>query len=157
MRKARSEEIEEVYRTNLYTKVPVQECYDVTGKAPISTRWVDINKGDDKDPECRSRIVAQEIKANDVYRDDLFAATPPLEAKKLLFSLATTEGIGYFGSDITSGMKIEFIDIRRAYYQAHARRQLYVKLPPEDQSPGMCGRLNKALQGTRDAAQMANF
>ena len=97
--------------------------------------------------------MAQEIKANDIYRDDLFAATPPLEAKKMLFSLAATKGIGYFGSDTASGMKIEFIDIRRAYYQAHARRQLYVKLPAEDYTPGMCGRLNKALQGTRDAAQ----
>jgi hypothetical protein len=145
VKKARSEEMEEVYRTNLYTKVPEQECYDVTGKPPISTRWVDINKGDDVAPECRSRIVAQEIKANDIYRDDLFAATPPLEAKKMLFSLATTEGIGYFGSDTASGMKIEFIDIRRAYYQAHVRRQLYVKLPTEDHTPGMCGRLNKAL------------
>jgi len=50
-------------------------------------------------------------------------------------------------------MKLEFIDIRRAYYQAEARRDLYVQLPPEDRTPGMCGKLNKALQGTRDAAQ----
>ena len=140
-------------RTNLYTKVPTKECYDATGKGPISTRWVDINKGDDVNPEYRSRIVAREIKANDIYRDDLFAATPPLEAKKMLFSMATTEGIGYTQDYEHEGMKIEFIDIRRAYYHAHARRDLYVQLPIEDSEPGMCGRLNKALQGTRDAAQ----
>ncbi len=35
-------------------------------------------------PECRARLVAKEIKRD--ARDDLFAATPPLEAKKLLFS-----------------------------------------------------------------------
>ena len=29
---------------------------------------------------------------------------------------------------------------------------MYVKLPPEDESPGMCGRLNVSLYGTRDAA-----
>ena len=28
-------------------------------------------------------------------RLDLFAAMPPLEAKKVLFSLAMTEGVGY--------------------------------------------------------------
>lgn len=50
-------------------------------------------------------------------------------------------------------MKLEFIDIRRAYYQAHARRRIYVELPPEDYEEGKCGLLNKALQGTRDAAQ----
>ena len=107
----------------VYKKVPLSKRTSATGKRPIGVRWIDINKGDDLVPECRSRIVAQEIKANDIYRDDLFAATPPLEAKKMLFSLATTEGIGYFGSDTMSGMKIEFIDIRRAYYQAHARRK----------------------------------
>ena len=50
-------------------------------------------------------------------------------------------------------MKIDFIDIRRAYFYAKARRDVYVKLPPEDQEEGMCGKLNKAMYGTRDAAQ----
>ena len=54
---------------------------------------MDINKGDRKSPEFRSRLVAQEIKKD--KRDDLFAATPPLEANTMLFSFATTEGIGY--------------------------------------------------------------
>ena len=83
VKQARAEEIEEVYRTNLHAKVPEQECYDAAGKDPISTRWVDINKADDVHPECRSRIVAQEIKPNDIYRDDLFAATQPSEGKKM--------------------------------------------------------------------------
>ena len=60
---------------------------------PIGTRWVDVNKGDDQNPDYRSRLVAQEI--NDHKREDLFAATPPLEAKKMLMSLAVTEGFGY--------------------------------------------------------------
>ena len=67
--------------------------------------------------------------------------------------MATTEGIGYTKGYEHEGMKIEFIDIRRAYYQAHARRDLYVQLPAEDSEPGMWGELNKALQGTRNAAQ----
>ena len=53
---------------------------DKHGKDPIGTRWIDVNKGDDDNPEYRSRLVAQEIKRDN--REDLFAATPPLEAKK---------------------------------------------------------------------------
>ena len=52
---------------------------------PIGCRWVDINKGDEDNPEYRSRLVAKEIKKD--RNQDLFAATPPLEAKRLLFSM----------------------------------------------------------------------
>ena len=87
-----------------------------------------------------------------MYRDDLFAATPPLVEKKMLLPLAMTDSFGY-SSNSHKQMKLEFIDIRRAYYQARARREIYVQVPPEDDEPGMCGKLNKALQGTRHAAQ----
>ena len=50
-------------------------------------------------------------------------------------------------------MKLDFIDVRRAYFHAQAIRNVYVDLSPERAVPGMCGRLNKALYGTRDAAQ----
>ena len=42
-------------------------------------------------------------------------------------------------------MKLDFIDVKRAYFHAKARRNLYVELPEEDQTPGMCGKLVKAL------------
>ena len=77
----------------VYRKVPMEECWSETGKAPIKVRWLDINKGDEVNAEYRSRLVAKEIKTDD--RLDLFAATPPLESKKMLFSCAVTEGIGY--------------------------------------------------------------
>ena len=32
------------------------------GKPPISVRWVDVNKGDDNEPNSRSRLVAREIR-----------------------------------------------------------------------------------------------
>ena len=50
-------------------------------------------------------------------------------------------------------MKLEFIDIRRAFFHAPARRKVFVQLPEEDAEEGMCGRLNKSMYGTRDAAQ----
>ena len=44
-------------------------------------------------PEYRSRLVVQEVKYD--KRDDLFAATPPLEAIKMMLSMAVTEAAGY--------------------------------------------------------------
>ena len=92
VKNAGKEEMAEVYKHGVYVKVPVEECYEKTGKAPIGTRWVDVNKGDSVHPEYRSRLVAQEI--NTGKREDLFAATPPLEAKKILMSMAVAENIG---------------------------------------------------------------
>ena len=86
-------------------------------------------------------------------REDLFAATPPLEAKKLLLSMLVTEGIGYHGNNRRGCNKLEFIDVKRAYFHARARGLVYVKLPEEDNQEGLCGRLNKAMHGTRDAVQ----
>ena len=50
-------------------------------------------------------------------------------------------------------MKLEFIDIKRAFFHAEARRKLYVELPEEDMVPGKCGKLNKSMYGTRVASQ----
>ena len=68
----------------LYDKVPLQECYDNTGKAPISTKWVDINKG-----RGQAEVQVQECCQREIARskgNDLFAAAPPLEVMKLLIS-----------------------------------------------------------------------
>jgi len=90
VRAARAEEISQgIRKYEVYRKVPISEAIRVTGKKPIGTRWVDVNKGDEVNPEYRSRLVAKEIKVS--KREDLFAATPPLEAKKALFSLAVTK------------------------------------------------------------------
>ena len=50
-------------------------------------------------------------------------------------------------------MKLEFIDIKRAYLQAEAKREIFVEVPREDSETGMCAKLVKAMYGTRDAAQ----
>ena len=81
----------------------------------------------------------------------MFAATPPLEALKLLLSMMMTKGIGYFGK--CEEYVMDFIDIRRAYFHAYATRDVYVELPEEDREEGKCGKLYKSMYGTRDAAQ----
>ena len=49
-------------------------------------------------------------------------------------------------------MKLEFVDIKRAYLQAPARRDTYVQHLEEESAPGMCAKLVKAMSGTLDAA-----
>jgi len=149
--KARLAELAQVYKHKVYIKVPVEECIKETWKNPISVRWLDINRGDDDNLEYRTRLVAQELKRD--KREYLSVATQLLAAKRLFFSKAVTEGIGYEPGKLEEGMKIDFIDISRAFFQADAVRKVYVQLPPEDHQEGMCGRLGKSVYGTRDAAQ----
>ena len=58
---------------------PLEECWQKTGKKPVSVRWVDTNKGSGSEVVVRSRMVARDFKGGDKHRDDLFAETPPLE------------------------------------------------------------------------------
>ena len=46
-----------------------------------------------------------------------------------------------------------FIDIKRAFFNAHARRSVYVQLTPEDNAEGKRWQLRKSLYGARDAAR----
>ena len=64
-----------------------------------------MNKGDEIHEEYRSRLVAMEFKVSS--SEDLFAATPPLEAVKTLMSLATTEGIGYDRHSRVGALKLD--------------------------------------------------
>ena len=54
------------------------------------------------------------------------------------------------------GLHLMISDVKRAYFNARAERELYVELPPEDvgYKPGYVGRLALALYGTRDAASL---
>mgnify|MGYP006252291197 CR=1 FL=1 len=51
---ARGVELRKFKEHGVYHKVPIKQCYDETGKAPLGTGWVDINKGDDDNPDYRS-------------------------------------------------------------------------------------------------------
>ncbi len=125
----------------MYEKVPIEECWKETGRGPVGVKWADANKGDKEKPEYRCRLVAKEIKKD--KREDLFAAPPPLEAKRMLFSPWAS----------VPGLRLDFGDVVRAYSHARARRKVYVVLSKEDFDEGKCGKLWKAMYGARDAAQ----
>ena len=145
MRQARRDEIEYFKKMGVYDKVNVNEAWAQTGKAPIPVRWVDINKGDSKNPNYRSRLVAKEFRTT--VNPDLYAATPPSECLRLMLSKVA--------SGKRQGITLMYADVSRAYFYARAERPVYVKLPEEDKEAGdenRCGRLRMSMYGTRDAA-----
>ncbi len=140
VRQARAEELQFMRDWGVWKLARIAECWSETGKAPIGSKWVDVNKGDAKKPSIRSRFVVKEIAT---YKsDDFFAATPPLEALRLLLSMAASSG---------RDVKVEVLDARKAHLHAFADRTVFVQLPPEEAEPGYCARLVRCLYGTRDA------
>ena len=150
--KARSKEMSYVEAKKVWTLIPRKKAHQ-NGWKIIPTRWIDINKGDQQNPNYRSRLVAKEF--NNGAQEGLFAATPPLEALRLLISDAAT-------SDKHKGTEkvIMVNDVARAFFEAPVKRTVCVELPPEALSEAnpdqnMVGLLQMSLYGTRDAA--ANF
>jgi len=141
---ARREELQFFHEKGVWRVVPIAKAWQQTGKAPISVRWVDVNKGDEENFEIRSRLVARQINRNKT--DEFFAATPPLEAKRMLISEAATNP-----KRGKQEKKLLFIDIRRAYFNAKASKETYVMLPQEAEQEGMCGELEQCMYGTREA------
>ena len=130
--------------------VPVAACMRKTQKKPIRGRWVDVNKGDGQMEVYRSRYVAMELKNQygGATRDGLFAAMPPLEGMRLLLSYVASRQNRKFPP------KLMFIDISKAYLHADVLNDsICVELPGEMNMPNMCGRLLRALYGTRQAAR----
>ena len=78
----------------------------------VRTRWVITNKGDSESPDVRARLVACEI--NDGKTDAYFASTPPLEAKRILFSQYASRR----WSDDGTPWCLSFVDIKKAYFNA---------------------------------------
>ena len=87
---ARRKELEYFCSKEVWIKVPATRARQVTGRPPISTKWVDVSKGDECEPNYRSRLVARQIKARDFSGDTYFAPAPPLEALRTVLSLAAT-------------------------------------------------------------------
>ena len=79
-------------------------------------------------------------------REDLFAATPPWELKRLLLSLA---------ADTRGGRrrKVMLIDVKKAHLYPLCTENSYVELPEEaEEGPHKVGKLRRMLYGLRSAA-----
>ena len=108
----------------LITDLDVWEIVDrdfalerMNGMKPIPLRWVDINKETTK--ECRSRLVVMETKRRSTIvpedKGAVFSATPPLEAVRMLASLAMSIKGPITQDDPDNDIVTGFLDISRAH------------------------------------------
>ena len=114
----------------------------------VGGRWVLCNKGDLQNPKVRCRWVATELNTGDDVQ--YYAATPPLEATRLLFS-------NYAHQRRQKGPKLElsFCEITKAYVNAKPSRHVFVRVPKEmGLPPNTVGRLLRCCYGTRDAGAL---
>ena len=97
-------------------------------------------------PACGCRLVACEVAHS---KDEaFFASTPPLEAKRLLFSLMASLQKDKRGNDY----ELAFIDVKKAYFNATPKRVIHLHPPKElGLPPGYLARLRRCAYGTRDA------
>ena len=152
VRAARLEECEVFETMGVWEVIPRPKNEKV-----ITTRWVDVNKGDEVKEKYRSRFVAREIKKGDGPSSwtDFFASMPPITALRVLFSLAVTRRV----PDINGNLKLMpkdtcliFIDVKKAHFWSPARRRLLVELPQElGYGPDKVRLLKTSLYGTRGA------
>jgi len=156
---ARAVELTYFNTKGVWKKVPKARARASSGRAPISVRWVDVNKGDDLNPNYRSRLVARQLKATDTSGKSYFAPAPPLEALRTVISMAMTKTPTH-RPDWDPGSKtrtqISLIDVKRAYFNAQidpTEPETFVQLPREDpEHESMCGLLLRHMYGTRAAA-----
>eukprot|EP00435_Cladocopium_sp_Y103_P011546 s12_g3.t1 len=153
--KARSVEMQYLHKQEVYLPVPIEQCFQETGKPPIKARWLDTNKGDPSRPSFPSRLVVKDIKAAKKPEDQLpanllFPSTPPLEAMRLLCSLWATKQRSIHGERLTLGPW----DISCAHFYGTPKRRIFIEFPSEEpraEGGKMCGLLTKSMYGTQDA------
>ena len=149
VREARAEEVGYMIKKKLRREVGVQECWDRTGRAPIAVEWMDVLVTADGETFARSRLVARDFKVKgEKDREDLFAATPPLELLRMMISkAATVTKKGTF-------RKLLFSDAKKAHLNPKCGQDVYFWLPEEaNPSESKCGKLDFWLYGFRPAAQ----
>ena len=112
---ARAAELLYFHTKGVWIKVPKGRAKQDTGRQPISVRWVDVNKGDEQNPNYRSRLVARQLKATDQSGDSYFAPAPPLGALRAVLSLAMTRTgthVPNWDPSSPERTQISFVDVR---------------------------------------------
>ena len=153
-RQAEAEEMAFMQKIQLYDVVDTNECWTQTGKPPVTTKWVRVNRGTSAEPDVRCRLVARDFKPKgERDRSEIFAAMPPLESKKLLFQQAVSQNARNRRSG-EDGIKVMLIDVKKAHLNGFVGEDecAYIELPSGVARKGQCGRLRRWLYGMRQAA-----
>ena len=143
VRKAGFEEVGYMKSRGLWKVVPRTQA---DGRKITSVKWVDTDTGSPGSPLIRSRLVARDFKEADKDREDLFAATPPWEMKKILMARAAYRGDGKM-------RKMLLIDVKKAHLNPRCTDEVYIALPEEaGAGHDQVGKLEFWLYGFRPAA-----
>ena len=140
---ARKTEIEFFKARGVYTKVKQEPWIKI-----ISTKWLDQNKDDDAAPNYRSSLAGCKFAVE--KRDDLFAATPPLESLRAILAICARRQGG------RRPHRLMVLDAARAYLYAPASRPVFIKIPVKDRQASDAGKVAHLIfsfYGTRDAAK----
>ena len=137
-------------KLNVYRKRPRHWATD-KGILIIPTKWVDVNKGDARQPEYRSRLCGKELKRWDPTMPGTLASMGPFERVMFLLSKAL---MWKPGQDVRRLGRSCFLDASRAHCQAEATSEMAIELTPEEQvkPKDLMGDVLKSLNGTRRAA-----
>ena len=152
--RGRSEEVEfMVNKLNMFEFGDYDTAVARGKKEPTTTKWVEGWKSDDKGGRfVRCRLVGRDFKGKERGgREDLFAAMPPLEAKKMVFRKVAAERWRRKRSG-EKEVKLMFIDVRKAHLNAICDEEEWVELPAEFWRWGRFARLRRWLYGMRKAA-----
>jgi hypothetical protein len=144
---AEDEEINFMNKIKVGEECDPEECWEMTGRAPVTTKFVRVNKGTKENPDVRARLCGRDFKVKG-ERDDLFAAMPPLEAKKMLFRQAIRSRRVWRDRKWQS-YKIMLIDVKKAHLNGIVPEDVYAYVTLPD---GTCWRLKRWLYGMRPAA-----
>ena len=103
-----------------------------------------MNRGDVHSPGVRCQLVAQEV--NTCKEDVFFAATPPMDALRLVLCHVATG---------TYSRKIRILDAEKGHLHPFGEREMFNEVLPERWRQFFCGRLVWSLYGTRDAPSLS--
>ena len=146
VKKAREFEMQNMDELKFLEDRDRDTCMAETGRPPILTDWVDIDKGDSIKPNYRSSSVCQETRRRSTIDVEdwaaTFAATPPCEAFRLQLSLMTTGPRSQVEGDDDV---LILLDTSQAHLHSPLARVVFVTIS------GKVHKLPKAMYGLRDA------
>ena len=146
VKKARELEMQQMEELAVLEDSDRDACVADTGRPPIPTEWVDINKGDSLRPNYRSRLFCQETRGRSTIGVEdwaaKFAATRPYEACKLQPSLMMT---GLRSQVEGDDDELVLLDTSRAHLHSQLASAVFVTIDDK------VYKLLKAMNGLRGA------
>ena len=133
LQRARTEELSFMKRLGVWEASLVEECVQMTGRPPLSTRRVDLDKGREGCFETRGWVVFRDFRGEGETRGRWIPSRrcPPMEAKRVKFRTAMLDGaVG--GDAAKGGVKLMIMDIRKAHFNGKLAEDefAYFQQPP---------------------------